>query len=437
MSNPWIRELWRIAALFGGALFFGWLIGVPHGAFTLALMGYLAWHVYNLYRLERWYYRRKKSEPPNAAGIWGEAFEHIYRLQRSNRQRKKRLSAILSRFKESTAAMPDATVVLTDDDRIEWFNKAAKRYLGLKSKQDVGQRIDNLIRHSRFSEFLSRGDFTEPLEMASPLNADQYFSFRIVPYGNQQKLLVARDISRLKRLERMRSDFVANVSHELRTPLTVLSGYLENIMDDGGNDAAQWDKCLQQMSGQAQRMTRLVEDLLMLSRLEDEDKTAVRDPVAVPAILATLVEDAKALSGERVHHITLEADASLWLRGSEKELSSALSNLIYNAVQYTPEHGHIDVRWYRDGEDACFEVKDDGIGIAAQHVNRLTERFYRIDAGRSRESGGTGLGLAIVKHVLDRHSARLEIDSLPGVGSRFLCVFPQKLIVERDAQNGT
>lgn len=419
--------------LFGGALFFGWLMGVPHGAFTLALMVYLTWHVYNLYRLERWYYRRKKKEPPNASGIWGEAFEHIYQLQRSNRQRKKRLATILSRFKESTAAMPDATVVLTEDDQIEWFNKAAKRYLGLQTKQDVGQRIDNLVRHSRFSEFLAHGDFSEPLEMASPLNDQQYFAFRVVPYGNKQKLLVVRDISRIKRLERMRSDFVANVSHELRTPLTVLSGYLENMVDDDNGKSEVWGKSLQQMQGQAQRMTRLVEDLLMLSRLEDEDKSAVRDPVAVPAILAALVEDAKMLSGEREHDISLEADASLWLRGSEKELSSALSNLVFNAVQYTPEKGHIVVRWYRDGESACFEVKDDGIGIAAQHVHRLTERFYRIDAGRSREYGGTGLGLAIVKHVLDRHSAQLQIESRLGVGSAFHCMFPKKLVIERDA----
>ena len=437
MSNPWIREIWRMAALFGGALFVGWLLGVPHGAFTLALMVYLAWHLYNLYRLERWYYRRKKTEPPDAAGIWGEAFQHIYHLQRSNRQRKKRLALILSRFKESTAAMPDATVVLTQDDCIEWFNKAAKQYLGLQNKQDVGQRIDNLIRHSRFSEFLARGDFSEPLEMASPLDAQQYFAFRVVPYGNQQKLLVVRDISRLKRLERMRSDFVANVSHELRTPLTVLSGYLENMMDDDNAKNEHWEKCLHQMQGQTQRMTRLVEDLLMLSRLEDEEKTAVRDPVAVPAILATLLEDARMLSSERGHHITLEADETIWLRGSEKELASAFSNLVFNAVQYTPEKGHIALRWYRDGENVCFEVEDDGIGIAAQHVHRLTERFYRIDAGRSRESGGTGLGLAIVKHVLDRHAARLEIESRPGKGSKFRCVFAKELLLERDAsKNG-
>jgi two-component system, OmpR family, phosphate regulon sensor histidine kinase PhoR len=432
MSNPWIREMWRMAALFGGALFVGWLLGAAHAAFTLALIAYLGWHLYNLYRLERWYQRRKKAEPPHATGIWGEAFEHIYQLQRSNRQRKKRLASIISRFKESTAAMPDATVVLTEDDHIEWFNKAAKRYLGLQTKQDVGQRIDNLIRHSRFSEFLARGDFTEPLEMVSPLDAQRYFAFRIVPYGKNQKLLVVRDISRIKRLERMRSDFVANVSHELRTPLTVVSGYLENMAADDAEQTAQWAKCLQQMQGQTQRMTRLVEDLLMLSRLEDEDRTAVRDPVAVPVLLAALAEDARVLSGERAHHISLECDEELWLRGSEKELSSAFSNLLFNAVQYTPDKGHIALRWYRDGDKACFEVRDDGIGIAIKHVHRLTERFYRVDAGRSREHGGTGLGLAIVKHVLDRHEAWLGIESQPGKGSVFRCVFALKIILQRD-----
>jgi two-component system phosphate regulon sensor histidine kinase PhoR len=231
----------------------------------------------------------------------------------------------------------------------------------------------------------------------------------------------------------MRSDFVANVSHELRTPLTVISGYLENMMDGEKLSRERRVDCLQQMQGQAQRMTRLVEDLLMLSRLEDEEKITVRDPVAVPAILSSLLEDARVLSGERHHQLVLECDDALWLRGSEKELSSAFSNLVFNAVQYTPEGGHINVRWYRDGERVCFEVQDDGIGIPQQHLHRLTERFYRVDTGRSREYGGTGLGLAIVKHVLDRHAARLEIESQPGKGSTFRCVFAEKLLIERGA----
>ncbi|WP_455218267.1 phosphate regulon sensor protein PhoR, partial [Kaarinaea lacus] len=268
MSNPWIREFWRIVTLFGSALFFGWLLGFPHGAFTLALLVYLAWHLYNLYRLERWYYRRKKTHPPDAPGIWGEVFRYIYQLQRSNRSRKKKLSSILLRFKESTAAMPDATIVLTEDNFIEWFNKAAKEYLGLKTKQDVGQRIDNLIRHPRFGEFLAKGDYSEPLELPSPLDEYRTFAYRVVPYSKRQKLLVVRDISRLKRLERMRSDFVANVSHELRTPLTVVSGYLENMIDDEDRCGDYWKKTLHQMHGQTSRMTRLVEDLLLLRELD-------------------------------------------------------------------------------------------------------------------------------------------------------------------------
>lgn len=438
MSNPWLHELWRMALLFGGALFIGWVLGIPHAMFTIALIIYLGWHLYNLYRLERWYYLRKKTQPPDAPGIWGEAFNHIYRLEKSNRSRKNRLSSILLRFKESTAAMPDATIVLTEDDHIDWFNKAAKQYLGLSTGKDVGQRINNLIRNPRFVEYLKREEFDEPLELPSPLNNEHTFAFRIVPYSKNQKLLVVRDITRLKRLERMRSDFIANVSHELRTPLTVISGYLENMMDDREKHGEAWNKSLMQMEGQTKRMTRLVEDLLMLSRLEDEDKSLVQDQVAVPVMLTALIEDARMLSGEKEHQILLDVDEALWMRGSEKELNSAFSNLIFNAVQYTPENGHIHVRWFQEDDKVLFEVKDNGVGIAPAHINRLTERFYRVDAGRSREAGGTGLGLAIVKHVLDRHGAKLEINSRPGAGSTFRCVFPDKLAIRRElkALNG-
>lgn len=434
MSNPWLREFWRMALLFAAAVLLGWWLGIPHGMFTIALIAYLGWHLFNLYRLERWYYRRKKTHPPDAPGIWGEAFNHIYQLQKSNRKRKKRLSSILLRFKESTAAMPDATIVLTEDDHIEWFNKAAKQYLGLNSKKDVGQRIDNLIRHPRFIEYLKREEFEEPLELPSPLDSSITFAIRVVPYSKKQKLLVVRDVSRLKRLERIRSDFVANVSHELRTPLTVVSGYLENMIDDNEACSERWQKSLQQMDGQTKRMTRLVEDLLMLSRLEDEDKNLVEDIVAVPAIISALVEDARILSGDKQHHISFERDQSLWLRGNEKELNSAFSNLLFNAVQYTPEKGQIDVRWFREDDRIIFEVKDNGVGITPAHINRLTERFYRVDTGRSREAGGTGLGLAIVKHVLDRHGAKLDITSRPGEGSIFRCVFPEKLAIHHEKQ---
>ena len=433
MSNPWFREWWRVAALLGGAWLFGWWLGAPHAAFTTALIIYLGWHLYNLYRLERWHRQRKKTYPPDASGIWGEAFKYIYQLQKSDQQRKKRLRSILSRFNESTAAMPDATIVLSKGNTIEWFNQAAKTYLGLKSKRDVGQRIDNLIRHPRFVEYLSQGDFDEPLELPSPLDNMQTFALRVVPYSKKnQRLLVLRDITHIKQLERMRSDFIANVSHELRTPLTVVSGYLENMLDDQEAGSEHWKQSLQQMQEQTARMTRLVEDLLMLSRMENGERPLAQDKVAIPAMLTVLLENAKILSGKSNHHITLDCDPSLWLNGSEKELCSAFSNLLFNAVNYTPDAGHIEVRWLQRDNQAIFEVKDDGIGIPPAHVSRLTERFYRVDAGRSRAAGGTGLGLAIVKHVLDRHDATLEIESKPGVGSTFRCLFPESLALRKE-----
>jgi len=357
LSNPWLREFWRMALLFSGAMLIGWVLGIPHAMFTVALIIYLGWHLYNLYRLERWYYKRKKTHPPDAPGIWGEAFNHIYQLQKSNRRRKKRLSSILLRFRESTSAMPDATIVLTEDDHIEWFNKAAKQYLGLSTRKDIGQRINNLIRNPRFIEYLSREEFEEPLELPSPLNDEHTFAFRVVPYSKNQKLLVVRDVTRLKRLEQMRSDFVANISHELRTPLTVISGYLENMMDEKEQCGETWKKSLTQMEGQTRRMTRLVEDLLMLSRLEDEEKSLVQDVVAVPAMLSALVEDARILSGEKEHQILFDGDESLWIRGSDKELNSAFSNLLFNAVQYTPKNGHIEVHWRQEDGNIIFEVK--------------------------------------------------------------------------------
>ncbi|MFV2058066.1 MAG: phosphate regulon sensor histidine kinase PhoR [Thiohalomonadales bacterium] len=434
MSNPWVLEIWRMALLFTTALLLGWLLGFVHAAFTLALIIYLAWHIYNLYRLERWYYRRKKSQPPDAPGIWGEAFHHIYQLQKRNRKRKKRLSGILSRFKESTAAMPDATIVLSEHDHIEWFNKAAKQYLGLKTSQDVGQRIDNLIRQPRFVEYFSQGMFDEPLEFPSPLDASRSFALRVVPYARNQKLLIVRDITRLKRLERMRSDFVANVSHELRTPLTVISGYLENMLDDRDESHEYWFDSLQQMQGQATRMTRLVEDLLMLSRLEDERSSFIQGQVSVPTVLTTLIAEAQQLSGKKAHKISLNCETALNLQGSETELRSAFANLIFNAVHYTQEQGRIEVSWSRHNEHIILAVEDNGIGIPSYHLSRLTERFYRVDTGRSRDVGGTGLGLAIVRHVLDRHHAKLIIESQPGKGSIFRCVFPISLEIKVKGQ---
>ena len=434
MINPWTREFWRLCALLVVALALGAIVGQALIAFTLAVSGYLTWHLYQIYKLERWFANGQKKDPPDAKGIWGDIFYHVYRLRIKSRNSKRKLADILKRFQKSTGAMPDATVVLNEHWEIDWFNKAAKQYLGLKKKKDKGQRIDNLIRAPRFVNFIAEGDFSDPVIITSPINGQLILSVRLVPYARNQVLMVARDITRLHKLEQVRRDFVANISHELKTPLTVMNGYLENIIDDETFATGPYAKVLNQMLQQSNRMSRIVDDLLMLSRLETDEVMKAPEPVAVPAILSSLCEDAELLAKERQQSVKLEVDANLWLQGNEKELHSAFSNLISNAVKYTPDGGEISIRWYHNETGAYCEVQDSGVGIAKEHIPRLTERFYRVDAGRSREQGGTGLGLAIVKHVLNRHDASLEVTSKPGEGSTFKCCFPySRIMLKRQA----
>ncbi|WP_455205505.1 phosphate regulon sensor histidine kinase PhoR [Kaarinaea lacus] len=431
MNNPWVNEFWRIVVLIIPVTVVGAIFDAGLLVFTLALCAYFGGHIYQLYRLERWFSEGQRQDPPDAKGIWGEVFYHIYRLRQKNRISKKKLANMLSRFQKSTSAMPDATVVLNEQGEIEWFNRAAKQFLGLKKKKDRGNRIDNLIRYPRFVAMLASAEFDEPVEIPSPINEDLVLSVRLVPYAKKQLLLVARDVTRLHRLEQVRRDFVANISHELKTPLTVMNGYLENFVDDDSFALGPYAKGLQQMQQQTVRMSRIVDDLLMLARLETDEVDKTPETVAVPAMLASLFEDAELLAKEREQHLESEVDPALWLYGNEKELHSAFSNLLSNAVKYTPNGGDIGMRWYANEQGAYFEVTDTGDGIDADHLPRLTERFYRVDTGRSREQGGTGLGLAIVKHVLNRHNARLIVDSKLGEGSRFVCHFPpQKVMVK-------
>ena len=438
MSNPWIKEFWRIFTLGFLALAFGLMIGQVLISLFLATLIYLGWHIYHLYRLEQWIAKRQTTTPPDGSGIWGEVFYHIYKLQRRNRKRKKKLANMLARFQESTSAMPDATLVLNAENEIEWCNKAATELLGLNRKQDIGQRVDNLVRTPPFVNYLMRDNFRRPLEMFSPKNKDTRISISIVGYGKNKKLMIVRDVTRLYQLERMRRDFVANVSHELKTPLTVINGYLENLMDSGTDNIKQWMNVLDQMHQQGDRMQQIVDDLLLLSRLETEDENTQRDSVAVPALITAIAEDLQSLVGEKDQTLDVDVNYDLWLHGAEKELYSAFANLIVNAVKYTPEKGTINIRWYLKNDCPCFEVNDSGIGIASQHISRLTERFYRVDTGRSRDQGGTGLGLAIVKHVLIRHNAKLNVSSEVGKGSSFKCVFPvdRALIKTKDQAQG-
>ena len=424
MTRAWQNELWRLAALVLAGVLVGALTGQAMAGLLLVLVVYLGWHLYNLNRLVRWLRESKSFKPPEASGIWDEAFEHIYRLQQRNQKRKRNLSGMLKRLHKMTGALPDATVELRpDSEEIEWWNTAAARYLGFEFPRDSGQRISNLIRHPAFLEYLHNGDYERGIEIPSPVNEDQTLRIRLVPYAGKRRLLVARDMTHIQKLERMRQDFVANVSHELRTPLTVISGYLETLIDDDPDE-----HCLaplQSMQEQTRRMSRLVEDLMMLAKLESDEPGYATQVVNVPELIAQVVSQAKTFSGNEGHRFEVDIDNNLCLVGVETELYSAFSNLVFNAVRYTPAEGSIRLSWAREGESALFSVTDTGPGIEAQHIPRLTERFYRVDAGRSRARGGTGLGLAIVKHVLLRHQGRLEIDSEPERGSRFSCRFPE------------
>ena len=340
------------------------------------------------------------------------------------RKGKRKLSRLLNGFRESTNALPDATIIVNAKGRMEWWNEASKSLLKLDPQRDKGRKVEALIGDAVFRSYLANGDYSRPLQMPSPSNDNITLEVRIVPYGKGKRLLQARDITRLQQLETVRRDFVANVSHEMRTPLTVIHGYLETIRESSDTTLNPWRHVLAQMSQQTDRMRRIVEDLLMLSRLEANTQTKGQEEVNVAAILEAVKDEAEGLSGGR-HRIHLHADEKLWLCGIAGELESAFSNLAFNAVRYTPEGGSVEMYWSLSDGRARFAIRDSGIGIGAEHIPRLTERFYRVDVGRSRQSGGTGLGLAIVKHVLTRHGCHLDIESMPGSGSTFSCEFPE------------
>jgi len=426
LMSPWVQEFWRVFGITTGLWLIGLLIGQAMLFLFLASLTYIGWHLYHLRQLEQWF-SHKKFHPPEAPGIWGEVFYHFYRLQQRNRKRKRQLGEMLKRFQNSTAAMPDATVVLGPDYEIEWFNKAAAQLLGLQSPRDRGQPITNLIRYPSFHQYLEQGNYEDnTLKFVSPIDAGIMLRVSVIPYADNQRLLLARDITHLHRLEQIRSDFIANVSHELRTPLTVITGLVETMRDS--EDCTQsHQRPLLLLAQQTARMRNIVEDLLLLSRLESEPPTNHSEPVAVAEMLRSIYEEAVALSGDRQHQITLAVEEELIIYGQEGELRSAFSNLVFNAVRYTPTGGAITIRWYRDDQGAHFSVADTGEGIAPEHLPRLTERFYRVDVARSRNQGGTGLGLAIVKHVLNRHRGQLHIESEPSKGSLFRCDFPPSL----------
>jgi two-component system phosphate regulon sensor histidine kinase PhoR len=425
-------QAWGFAV---GRLLLATAVGVLVGLFvdnvwaalltTLAL--YLALHLYHLYRLDYWLKHRSTADPPDAGGVWGDVVARVVRLHRRKKFHKQRLIEIFRELRRSTASMPDGVITLSRDNEILWFNRTAGRLLGLRRKLDFGLRIENLIRHPDFSRYLIGGQYGEPAVIRPDVAEPRWLSFQIVPYGDAQKLMFVRDVTRQSQLDQMRKDFIANASHELRSPLTVISGYLETLAGDPKLDEPLRTPVVE-MRRQAQRMTAIIEDLLELSRLETEEGEISGEPLDVAALIALLRKDLLARQ-ERPHDVHISVESQDRLLGDEGQIHSAFSNLVDNAAKYTAPGGTITLRWWVDNDGGHFSVSDTGIGIAAEHLPRLTERFYRVDPARSRATGGSGLGLAIVKHVLQGHGGRLQIVSVEGRGSTFSCHFPPRRIV--------
>lgn len=425
--SAWCSEVLRvvIGAAIGTAV--GAVFSYPLLGLLLAIGLYFIIHLLHFAELRAWVEQPKASILSEPAGTWGDIFDRLLEMRRHSRKKQKKLTAMLAEYQASTAALPDGAVVLGARGEIVWFNQAAQMLLGLRSADDIGLRISNLIRHPAFISYFSKSDYAHEVEAPSPISSGSTLLLRIIPYGNSQRLLIVRDISELKRLAAARRDFVANASHELRTPLTVLRGYLDMLEPETQDHGAlgEWRAPIEEMRNQAARMDSLIRDMLRLARL-DGNVAAKQELIAVPALVERVVEEARALSKDR-HVFEVSVDESLLL-GDESDVQSIFTNLVSNAVRYTPEGGLIRVVWEAESSGAKFVVSDSGIGIAAQDMPRLTERFYRIDAGRSRATGGTGLGLAITKHALERHDGRLEIESQPGQGSTFTCHFPEQRI---------
>lgn len=388
-----------------------------------------AYHLRNVGKMLAWAAEPIGTPVPRAIGIWDYIFAASSRRARIAYDQRERLAQALSRFREASQAMPDGVVYLSDHFTIEWCNRTAERFLGIDAERDTGHAITNLVRQPAFVSYLKQGAFQEPLLLRSSRQEGLILTVQVIPFGNDQQMILARDITQLERLETMRRDFVANVSHELKTPLTVVSGFVETLID-GGDDypLEQREYFLNLVMQQSVRMQRLIDDLLTLSSLQAASVVADDERVDGAELIASVAREAEALSAGR-HQIELIPGPTSILLGRQKELHSAFANLVSNAVRYTPEGGNIKITWTRNADGSgAFSVEDSGIGIDAQHLPRLTERFYRVDRGRSRETGGTGLGLAIVKHVLTRHQGSLEVSSELGKGSCFTARLPARRV---------
>lgn len=417
------RAVWALAAWLLAAVLIGLIFDRVGIALAVVLGCYALSHLYRLIRMESWLRRAGTAVTPDYDGLWGEVLAMVSALERRKEFHKQRNVLMLREFRRLTTAMPDGAVLLNTDNEILWFNRHAGERLQLRRKRDFGMRIENLVRHPTFIDYLQSGEFSEAVTFQTPGRSNQWLSLYLVTSRDApQRLLIVRDVTRQVLLEQMRKDFVANASHELRSPLTVVSGYLDSLGDEESLSPA-WRQPVAEMRRQTERMRTLIDHLLELSALEQRSEGPAAEFVDVAGMLSMLRKDALSLE-IRPHIVDLKLDSKAGLRGAERELHSIFANLIDNAMKYTPQEGEVHIRWWTDAQGGHLSVADRGIGIASEHLPRLTERFYRVDAGRSREMGGSGLGLAIVKHALQRHEGRLEVQSEVGKGSVFTCHFP-------------
>jgi two-component system phosphate regulon sensor histidine kinase PhoR len=430
ISAIWKVAVPRLLVVVAVAVAVGLFTGQMVICLLVTLSGALGLSYYRLFLLDRWLRHRRKLEPPNLSGPWGDVVALVVRIYRRKKFHKKRMLEALREFRQLTSALPDGIVVLGRDRDIQWFNPKAARMLGLRRKIDFGHRIDNLVRNPEFQTYLDRGDFSLPVIIRKLTGQDIHLALQMVDYGDGQKLLVVRDVSREILIEAMRKDFVANASHELRSPLTVIAGYVDTLADDPGMDA-EIRHALEEMRRQTARMQAVVDDLIELSRLESSNSEAPFVFVDVTGLLALMRREVIARP-DRGCEFDLQCDSETGMLGAESELHSIFYNLIGNAIKYTPAGGNVLARWWTDENGGHFSVVDTGVGIAAEHLPRLTERFYRVDPGRARTSGGSGLGLSIVKHALQRHGGTLDIVSEQGKGSTFTCHFPETRLALRD-----
>jgi two-component system, OmpR family, phosphate regulon sensor histidine kinase PhoR len=419
------------------ALLIGMITSAVYGWFFLSavLLVLVIHHTRHLIALEDWLLisDHTTSSIPEGSGTWDAVFAHLARYVRSQNKNQQLLDLELKQLQNVTAAMPDGMVILDETDHIQWCDPVAEKHLGINLELDHGQQITNMVRQQSFVEYLAARKFNKPLMLKQMRHHRLTLLIQLVPYGKNQQLLISRDITSYERIETMRRDFIANVSHELRTPLTVVIGYLEMLSAENSTDPEMQQLALTAMREQTARMQRLVEDLLTLSRLENALNKLHESTVDIPSLLRELYREAESLSAGK-HTILLSIDSEDHILGSREELRSAMGNLVGNAIRYTPEGGEIYICWKVTHGKGLFYVRDTGVGIDPAHIPRLTERFYRVDNSRSRETGGTGLGLAIVKHVLNRHQARLKITSELGKGSEFCIQFPAKRLIKNSLQ---